>query len=397
MSIRNTNMQQISSITSTTGGSNIISNGKTYNLSTKVEPYEPLKRMQAIHVEQFGGPEVLQLKNNLIVPPLTPTQVLVRVMYTGVNPVETYIREGQYSRLPDLPYIPGSDAAGYVESVGIDVTGLAIGTRVFVTGRNSGAYAEFIVTEYNYVFPLHQRLSFAQGAALGVPYFTAYKALILGAKAKPGETVLIHGASGAVGTAAVQIARSMGVIVFGTAGTKDGMDVVAKCGAHHVFNHNHKSYEKKMLEQTNNEGFDVIIEHLANINLGHDVQMLKRDARIMVVGCRGSVNINPRHLMLPEASIRGVTLQGNTTVAQYKEIGSAIVAGIEAGWVNPVINKEYGMEEAQQVHYDIIHSKGAKGKLVLKVGQDIASASMMFETCTLDGNINGVVDSNYLV
>merc|ERR1719242_2228359 len=322
------------------------------------------------------------------------TQVLVSCKVAGVNPVETYIREGQYSRLPDLPYIPGSDAAGVIEKLGSDVQGLSVGQRVFVTGRNSGSYAEFIVTEYNYVFPLHQRLSFAQGAALGVPYFTAYKALIMGARAKPGETVLIHGASGAVGTAAVQIARSMGVIVFGTAGTKDGMDVVAKCGAHHVFNHNHKSYEKKMLEQTNNEGFDVIIEHLANINLGHDDQMLKRDARIMVVGCRGSVNINPRHLMLPEASIRGVTLQGNTTVAQYKEIGSAIVAGIEAGWVNPVINKEYAMEEAQQVHYDIIHSKGAKGKLVLKVGKDIANASLMFEPCTLDGDVNGI-DANY--
>lgn len=369
----------------------------TITLSKNVEPYEPLKRMQAIHVEQFGGPEVLQLKNNLIVPPLTPTQVLVRVMYTGVNPVETYIREGQYSRLPDLPYIPGSDAAGYVESVGIDVTGLNLGTRVFVTGRNSGAYAEFIVTEYSYVFPLHHRLSFAQGAALGVPYFTAYKALIMGAKAKPGERVLIHGASGAVGTAAVQIARSMGVVVFGTAGTKDGMDVVAKCGAHHVFNHNHKSYEKKMLEQTNNEGFDVIIEHLANINLGHDVQMLKRDARIMVVGCRGSVNINPRHLMLPEASIKGVTLQGNTTVAQYKEIGSAIVAGIEAGWVNPVINREYAMEEAQQVHYDIIHSKGAKGKLVLKVGNgEIDNLPLMLEPCSIEGDMNQN-DVNYLV
>merc|ERR1719288_186401 len=359
-------------------------------------PFEPLKMMRAIHVENFGGPEVLQLKFNLIVPPLTKTQVLVRVKCAGVNPVETYVREGQYSRLPDLPYIPGADASGVIEKVGSDVQNLKVGQRVFVTGRNSGSYAEYIVTEAIYVFPLHHRLTFAQGAALGVPYFTAYKALIMGAKAKPGETVLIHGASGAVGTAAVQIARSMGVIVFGTAGTKDGMDVVAKCGAHHVFNHNHKSYEKKMLELLGGEGFDVIIEHLANINLGHHVQMLKRDARIMVVGCRGSVNINPRHLMLPEASIRGVTLQGNTTVAQYKEIGSAIVAGIEAGWVNPVINKEYAMEEAQQVHYDIIHSKGAKGKLVLKVGQDIASASMMFETCTLDSNINGV-DSNYLV
>merc|ERR1712001_234412 len=98
-------------------------------------------------------------------------------------------------------------------------------------------------------------------------------------------------------------ARAMGVTVIGTAGTKEGMEVVLRCGAHHVFNHNHKSYEKKMLELLGGEGFDVIIEHLANINLGHDVQMLKPGARIMGVGCRGSVTLNPRHLMLPEASI----------------------------------------------------------------------------------------------
>ena len=97
----------------------------------------------------------------------------------------------------------------------------------------------------------------------------------MGACARPGETVLIHGASGAVGTAAVQIARALGTVVVGTAGTKDGMDVVTRCGAHHVFNHNHKSYEKKMVEHIGGVGFDVIIEHLANINLGHDVQMLK--------------------------------------------------------------------------------------------------------------------------
>ena len=83
------------------------------------------------------------------------------------------------------------------------------------------------------------------------------------------------------------------------------MDVVSKCGAHHVFNHNHKSYEKKMVDHLGT-GFDVIIEHLANINLGHDLQMLKPGARVIVVGCRGAVNINPRHLMLPEASIRFV-------------------------------------------------------------------------------------------
>jgi len=323
--------------------------------------------MNAVRVHRFGGPEVLSLEENVPLPDLGAHQVLVRILYAGVNPVETYIREGQYSRLPELPYTPGSDAAGYVHQLGSAVTSLKIGDRVFVTGSssNSGSYAQFVVSDDTYVFPLHERLSFAQGASLGVPFFTAYKALILRAQTKPGEVVLVHGASGAVGTAAVQIARSIGATVVGTAGTKDGMDVVSKCGAHHVFNHNHKSYEKKMIEYLGT-GFDVIIEHLANINLGHDLQMLKPNARVMVVGCRGAVTINPRHLMLPEASIRGVAL-GTSTPGEWSEMGAAIVAGIESGWVNPVINQEYCMADVQKVHHDIIYSKGAKGKLVLKV------------------------------
>jgi len=326
--------------------------------------------MKAVRVHRFGGPEVLSLDLAAPVPDIKPNQVLVRVLTAGVNPVETYIREGQYSRLPELPYTPGSDAAGYVAQLGSAVAGLNPGDRVFVSGTssNSGTYAQYVVSDDTYVFPLHERLSFAQGASLGVPFFTAYKALILRAQARPGETVLIHGASGAVGTAAVQIARAIGATVVGTAGTKEGMDVVSKCGAHHVFNHNHKSYEKKMIEHLGT-GFDVIIEHLANINLGHDLQMLKHGARVMVVGCRGAVNINPRHLMLPEASIRGVSL-GTTTPAEWSEMGAAIVAGIESGWVNPVINQEYCMDQVAQVHHDIIHSKGAKGKLVLKVAEE---------------------------
>jgi len=127
-------------------------------------------------------------------------------------------------------------------------------------------------------------------------------------------------------------------------------------------------YDKKMVEHLGT-GFDVIIEHLANINLGHDVQMLKEKARVMIVGCRGAVNINPRHLMLPEASIRGVSL-GSSTPSEWSEMGAAIVAGIEAGWVSPVINKEYTMDQVAQVHHDIVHSKGAKGKLVLRVADD---------------------------
>jgi len=326
--------------------------------------------MRAIRVQRFGGPEVLEVDNNVSIPEIKENQVLVRIVYAGVNPVETYIREGQYARLPDLPYTPGSDAAGFVHQVGKNVTSLKVGDRVFVSGTsgNSGSYAEYVVSDATYVFPLHPRLSFAQGAALGVPFFTAYKALIIRAQTKPGEKVLVHGASGAVGNAAVQIARAIGAVVVGTAGTKEGMDVVTNCGAHHVFNHNHKNYDKKMVEHLGS-GFDVIIEHLANINLGQDVQMLREGARVMIVGCRGTVSINPRHLMAPEASIQGVAL-GSTSPAQWTEMGAAIVAGVEAGWVNPVINKEYNMDQASQVHHDIIHSNGAKGKLVLKVSDE---------------------------
>jgi len=333
---------------------------------------QPKHVMKAIIVHRFGGPEVLEVETEVAVPEPGDDQVLVRVVCAGVNPVETYIREGQYAKLPDLPYTPGTDAAGDVERVGKNVSTVKVGDRVFVVGsnisNNSGSYAEFVVTDSTYVFPLHPRLSYAQGASLGVPFFTAYKALVLRAQTKPGETVLVHGASGAVGTAAVQIARAMGALVVGTAGTKEGMDVVSQCGAHHVFNHNHKNYDKKMVDHLG-AGFDVIIEHLANINLGHDIQMIQPGARVMIVGCRGSVNINPRHLMGPEASVQGVAL-GTTTPAQWKQMGAAIVAGVEAGWVNPVINKEYNMEQAAQVHHDIIHSKGAKGKLVLRVAQD---------------------------
>ena len=343
--------------------------------NTIYEPKNELPRqMKGVLVENFGSIEVLKIKEDLPLPideleELEPTKILIRVISAGINPVDTYIRSGQYARLPKLPYIPGNDAAGYIIAVGAAVSkdAFPLGSRVFVTGvgKNSGCYAEYATIDMNYVFPLDKRLSFAQGSGLGVPYFTAYKALVLRAKLKENETVLVHGASGAVGIAVVQIAVSLGATIFGTAGSKEGMDIVRKCGAHHVFNHNEKDYDKEMKARTNNEGFDVIIENLANINLDRDMQMLKSNARIMVVGSRGPITVNPRHLMAPEALIQGIALAA-TKEYEYKEIGDAIVNGIRSGWVNPVINREYDFGTTQKAHDDIINSKGAKGKLVIK-------------------------------
>jgi NADPH2:quinone reductase len=174
------------------------------------------KPMKAIRVNAFGGPEVLELAE-VPMPQAGPGEVLVRVHAGGVNPVETYIRAGKYARLPELPYTPGNDGAGVIEQVGPDVNEFKPGDRVYTAGSISGTYAEFALCKKEQVHPLPAKVSFAQGAAMGTPYATAYRGLFQRACAKPGETVLVHGASGGVGTAAVQLARAHGLRVFGTA------------------------------------------------------------------------------------------------------------------------------------------------------------------------------------
>ncbi|HYL65274.1 MAG TPA: NADPH:quinone reductase, partial [Candidatus Methylomirabilis sp.] len=192
--------------------------------------------MKAIRVHQFGGPEVLKL-DEIPTPKPGAGQVLVRVHAAGVNPYDTYMRAGTYAVKPPLPYTPGSDAAGTIEAVGDGVKNVKVGERVYTAKTVSGAYAEYAVALEEQVHPLPQKISFAQGSGVWVPYGTAYHALHHSAEARAGETVLIHGASGGVGSAAAQMARAMGLAVFGTAGTQKGLDLAKREGAHQVFDH----------------------------------------------------------------------------------------------------------------------------------------------------------------
>src|SRR5438093_12887621 len=177
--------------------------------------------MKAIRVSEYGGPSVLKLEE---VPAPQPgaTQVLVRNRAVGINPVDTYLRSNTDNRGPKLPYTPGSDAAGTVEAVGAGVSSVKPGDRVYVAGTLTGAYAEMSLCDPDQIHPLPENVSFSQGAGLGVPYGTAYHALVNRGKPRAGETVLVHGASGGVGIGAVQIARALGMVVFGTAGSEAG-------------------------------------------------------------------------------------------------------------------------------------------------------------------------------
>ncbi|XP_056598779.1 quinone oxidoreductase isoform X1 [Triplophysa dalaica] len=323
-----------------------------------------LKLMRAIRVSEFGAPSVLKLCTDIPVPSPGLKQVLIRVHACGVNPVETYIRSGSYARKPNLPYTPGSDVSGVIEAVGEGVRLLRAGDRVFTTGTVTGGYTEYTVASEDGVHKLPDSLDFKQGAAIGIPYFTAYRALFHKAHAKAGETVLIHGASGGVGIAACQIARAFGLKVLGTAGTPEGMKLVLSNGAHLAFNHRDKDYLEKIKAATDHQGVNVIIEMLSNVNLSNDLQLLDFGGRVIIVGCRGPVEINPRDTMIKESSIIGVALFF-ATKEETSECAAALFAGLEAGWLKPVIGPEYTLDKAAQAHEDIINSPGASGKMIL--------------------------------
>src|SRR5277367_2433192 len=182
------------------------------------------QKMKAIQVHEFGGPEVLKLEE-ISTPKPAAGQVLVRIHGAGVNPYDTYMRAGTYAIKPALPYTPGSDGAGVIEAVGTGVTKVKPGERVYMAKTVSGAYAEYAIALETQVHRLPERVSFTQGAGVWVPYGTAYHAIFHSAQAHSSETILIHGASGGVGIAGTQIARALGLTVFGTAGTQKGLDL----------------------------------------------------------------------------------------------------------------------------------------------------------------------------
>jgi NADPH2:quinone reductase len=322
--------------------------------------------MNAIRVHEFGGPDVLRLQE-VPTPQPGPGEVLVRIHAVGVNPVETYIRSGTYARLPELPYTPGNDGAGVVEQVGPDVSEFKSGDRVYTAGSITGTYAEFALCKREQLQPLPANVSFAQGAAMGTPYATAYRGLFQRADAKPGETVLVHGASGGVGTAAVQLARARGLRVFGTAGSDKGRKLAREQGAQEVFYHRAPDHFEEIMNATGGRGVDVIVELLANVNLGKDLTILAKAGRIVVIGSRGRVEIDPRDTMQRDADVRGMILP-NTPPAELASIHAALVAGLENGTLHPVIGKEFPLADAPEAHRAVMES-GALGKIVLVPGK----------------------------
>lgn len=316
--------------------------------------------MKAIRVHEFGSPEVMRLEE---VPDLRPgaDQVLVSVKAAGVNPADTYVRSGTYALKPSLPYTPGMEGAGLVEKIGENIKQITIGTRVYLSGSITGTYAEQALCNVDQVHPLPDHLSFSQGAAVSVAYTTAYRALFQRGHAAPGETVLIHGATGGVGIAAVQLSKAGGMLVIGSGGSEKGRKLLLNEGAAFVIDHQSPGHLDQVLALTNGQGADVILEMLANVNLGLDLKALAKGGRVLIIGSRGKVEVDPRDLMSREAAVLGVYTM---TKEGKKSAQCAILAGLENRSLRPIVGKEMPLKEAPRSHKEIMQS-GAYGKIVL--------------------------------
>lgn len=317
--------------------------------------------MKAIRVHEFGGPKVLRLEE-IPVPSPGPGEILLKVEAIGVNPVETYQRGGSNQALP-LPWTPGTDCAGIVEGVGPGVEGWEPGDRAYTSSSISGTYAMWTVAPAAATHRLPDRLSAEQGAAIGIPYATAWRALVQRAGARAGESVLIHGASGGVGLAAVQIGRALGLHVIATAGSPAGADLVRAQGADHVLDHTAAGYLDAVPELTGGNGPAIILEMLANRNLGHDARLVAKRGRIIVIGCRGPVEINPRDLMVREADVRGLLLF-NASAEELAAVHAELAEGLASGAFTPVISRSFPLAEAAHAHSAVL-APGASGKIVL--------------------------------
>lgn len=322
--------------------------------------------MKAIQAHSFGGPEVLRYEE-VADPAPGPGEVVIDMRAAGVNPADTYMRNGTYAIVPKLPYTPGGDAGGIVSAVGADVRDFAVGDRVFAGTALSfdmtGCYAEKIKRKASEVLPLPASVSFAAAAAFGVSYTTAHYALFERGSARAGETVFIHGASGSVGTSAIQLAKRAGLTVIGSGGTAKGLELIVKEGADHAVDHTKPGYLEQVKAATGGKGPNLILEMLANVNLAADMDVAAKYGRIIVIGNRGEITINPRVAMMKELDIRGIALW-NATAEQVKPMMQDILAGVAAGELRPVIGREMKLAEAAQAHVAVLQP-GAYGKIVL--------------------------------
>ncbi len=319
--------------------------------------------MKAMRAQQFGGPEQLRLEEAPD-PQVQAGQVQIRVRAAGINPADLVRLSGRLGNLP-LPYIPGTDVCGEVEAVGAGVTHVKAGDRIF--GRAlTGGYAEKTCLAASETFPLPANLSFAEGSAIPIPFYTAYRALHHKAALKAGETVLVSAGGGGVGVAAIQLAKLAGARVITTVGSADKAARTKELGADVAINYREQDFAAEVQKLTDGKGVEIIIENVASDNLAKDLTIAARDSRIIVIGT-GTAKGPDGHFAVMHALMKDVNILGMSLVnagPYIAEMANALTPLFSSGKLKAIVSKSYPLAETQQALADLVAGR-VFGKLAI--------------------------------
>lgn len=325
--------------------------------------------MKALLCKQLGGPASLRLEE---VEALVPKagQIVVAVKAAGVNFPDTLIIQGKYQIKPELPFSPGSEVAGLVARVGPGVTGFSVGDRV-VAPIGYGGFAEEAIAEASRALPMPERMGFDEASAFLLTYGTSYHALKDRAQLAAGETVLILGAAGGVGLAAIQLAKAMGAIVLAAASTEEKRQLCLAEGADHALDYTKDDFRDQIKTLTEGRGVDVVYDPVGAETSELALRSMAWNGRFLVVGfAAGEIPRIPLNLPL----LKGCAILGvfwgefcRREPARNAENMNELFAFYEQGAIRPVICATYPLTRAIEA-LEFVAARGALGKVVVTVG-----------------------------
>lgn len=325
--------------------------------------------MKAIVCKAYGPPSSLSLEE-VTLPPIGEKEVLVQVKACGLNFPDTLIIQGLYQVKPPLPFTPGSDIAGVVKEVGSAVKHLKVGMEVFGFAPNGG-FAEEAVMPAKTCFPKPPMMDFPTAASFMIAYGTSYHALKDRAELKKGETLLVLGASGGVGLAAVELGKLMGAKVIAAASTDEKLALCKEYGASEVINYTNEDLKTRVKELTDGKGADVVYDPVGGDFSEAALRATAWEGRFLVIGfAAGEIPKIPLNLtLLKGCSVIGVFWGTFAAKSPEKNLANTMemMQWLGKGKLKPHIHKVYDLADAPQALEDMMNRQ-VKGKSVIGIG-----------------------------
>lgn len=323
--------------------------------------------MKAVVCREHGMPDKLELVQDWPDPAVGDNDVLIRVKAAGLNFPDVLIIQGKYQFQPDLPFIPGGECSGEVEAVGAAVTRFKPGDKV-IAAAGTGAFCERVAAHESSVFPMPDGLSFEQAAGISITYFTSYYALKQRANLQPGETLLVLGAAGGVGTTAVELGKLMGAKVIAAASSDEKLELCRQLGADEVINYSKVSLKDTLKELTGGRGVDVVYDPVGGDYAEPAIRSMAWNGRYLVIGfASGPIPKIPLNLtLLKGCSIVGV-FWGRFTgeePEQHQQNIRDLWELFSSGKIRPIVTDTFPIERYEEA-YNCMIERRARGKVIM--------------------------------